>query len=118
MFCERGNKRKRVSPDIFVVFGVLNRPRDNYLVWEEGEGPDVVIEVTSKSTPKTDRDVKLPLYRDVLRVREYFLFDPKAEYLNPPLQGYRLSRGRYVPIRSVAGRLPSEVLGLHLERDD
>ncbi len=33
----------------------------------------------------------------------------------PPLKGYRLLRRKYVPIEPVAGRLPSEVLGLHLE---
>ncbi len=48
---------------------------------------------------------------------EYVLFDPRAEYLEPPLQGYRLVGGDYVPIELVMGRLPSEVLGLHLERD-
>ncbi len=60
---------------------------------------------------------ELPLYRDVLKVSEYFLFDPRSEYLNPPLQGFRLVGGDYVPIEPVAGRLPSEVLGLHLEHD-
>src|SRR5205823_7496376 len=48
-------------------------------------------------------------------VQEYFLFDPHQEYLKPQLQGYRLVRGDYEPIQPVAGRLPSEVLGLHLE---
>jgi hypothetical protein len=47
----------------------------------------------------------------------YFLFDPRAEYLDPPLQGYRLVGGDYVPIGPVAGQLPSAVLGLCLERD-
>ena len=60
---------------------------------------------------------KFRLYRDVLRVSEYFLFDPRAEYLKPPLQGFLLTSGDYVPIEPVAGRLPSQVLGLHLERD-
>ena len=57
------------------------------------------------------------LCRDVLKVPEYFMFDPRAEYLDPPLQGFRLNGGDYIPIEPVAGRLPSEVLGLHLERD-
>ncbi len=48
---------------------------------------------------------------------EYFLFDPRSEYLNPALQGHRLRRGRYVPIAPLAGRLPSKELGLHLEAD-
>jgi hypothetical protein len=43
--------------------------------------------------------------------------DPTLDYLDPPLRGFRLARGRYVPIKRVAGRLPSQVLGLHLERD-
>jgi hypothetical protein len=34
---------------------------------------------------------------------------------SPPLQGYRLRRGRYTRIKAETGRLPSEVLGLHLE---
>jgi hypothetical protein len=52
----------------------------------------------------------------VLKVQEYFLFDPFAEYLNPPFQGYRLRQGKYVPIQPAGGRLPSSVLGLQLER--
>src|SRR5262249_37253311 len=91
--------------------------RDYYLVWEEGKAPDVVFELTSKSTRREDQITKLELYRDTLKVREYFLFDPHGDYLNPPMQGYRLGRGRYARIRPVRGRLPSQVLGLHLERN-
>ncbi|HVC98793.1 MAG TPA: hypothetical protein VND64_34330, partial [Pirellulales bacterium] len=39
------------------------------------------------------------------------------EYLEPPLQGYRLRAGAYERVSPLAGRLPSEVLGLHLEAD-
>jgi Uma2 family endonuclease len=115
---EEGNRNRHVSPDIFVVKGVPKerRPeRRSYRVWEEGKGPDLVIEATSKSTQQEDLEVKLALYRDVLRVKEYFLFDPFAEYLDPPLQGYRLGRKHYRPIAPVDNRLPSQVLGLHLE---
>src|SRR5258708_21848389 len=49
--------------------------------------------------------------------KEYFMFDPFAEDVNPPLRGYRLTDGEYLPIDAIAGRLPSEVTGLHLERD-
>jgi hypothetical protein len=51
-----------------------------------------------------------------LRVKEYFLLDPLGDYLDPSLQGHRLRGGQYHPIRAVAGRLPSRMLGLHLER--
>jgi Uma2 family endonuclease len=114
-----GNRLRHVSPDVFVVRDVPKLPeRRRYLVWEEGKGPDLVIEFTSPSTREEDLDDKMALYRDTLGVREYFLFDPLAEYLDPPLQGYRLRGGRYVRVRPVRGRLPSQVLGLHLERDD
>src|SRR3954447_1122406 len=36
LFYERGNKRKHVSPDVFVAHGVPKAPpRDYYLLWEE-----------------------------------------------------------------------------------
>jgi hypothetical protein len=50
-------------------------------------------------------------------VKGYFLFDPEEEYLKPSFQGYRKVKTRFRPIKPVAGRLPSKVLGLHLERD-
>ena len=117
LFYEEGNRRKHVAPDVLVVRGVPKLPlRKYYLLWEEGRGPDLVIELTSKTTRREDRDKKLVLYRDRLRVPEYFLFDPFEEYLKPSLQGYRLEADQYVAIAWEAGRLPSAVLGLHLER--
>jgi Uma2 family endonuclease len=117
LFYEENNKRKHVSPDVFVVTGVGNHLRDNYLLWEEGHAPRFVIELTSSSTRKEDTSKKKALYQDVLKVREYFLFDPCGDYLEPPMIGWRLVRGTYREIVPVAGRLPSEVTGLHLERD-
>ncbi|HJT30457.1 MAG TPA: Uma2 family endonuclease [Pirellulales bacterium] len=116
-----GERLKHVSPDVFVVFGVpRDKPRKKYLVWEEGgRTPDLVIELTSASTRDEDVDDKMWLYRQMLSVREYILFDPYAEYLDPPLQRYRLEHGEYLPIEPVAGRLPSQVLGgLQFERDE
>ena len=75
-----------------------------------------MIEVTSESTREEDLDKKREIYRAEIKVKEYFLFDPRAEYLKPPLQGYKLSRGEYMPIHPVEGRLPSQELGLHLEK--
>jgi len=112
----RGNRNKHVAPDVFVVRGVRkDKPRKSYRIWEEGKGPEAIIELTSQSTREEDEEDKFGLYRDRLKVQEYFLFDPYAEYLIPPLKGYRLVKRKYVPIEPVAGRLPSEVLRLHLE---
>jgi Uma2 family endonuclease len=116
VFYEPGNRWRHVAPDVFVVRGVPKHNRDNYLIWEEGKGPESIIELTSRSTKKEDLEDKFRLYRDVLKVSEYFLFDPHNEYLDPPLQGYRLRNGKFVRIRAVNGRLPSKVLGLHLEQ--
>jgi Uma2 family endonuclease len=119
LYYVRGDWLKHVSPDVFVVKGVDKHLRDYYKVWEEGDKvPDLVIELTSRSTRGEDIEDKFAIYQDTLKIPEYFLFDPHAEYLKPPLKGYRLRRGRYVQIKPVEKRLPSEVLGLHLERDD
>ncbi|MCY2991264.1 MAG: Uma2 family endonuclease [Planctomycetota bacterium] len=117
LFYRPGNKRRHVSPDVMVVRGLEQRDREHYLLWQEGRAPNVVIEVTSQSTRDEDLQDKLEIYRDEIEVAEYFLFDPRSEYLDPALQGHRLSRGRYEPILPVGDRLPSAGLGLHLEAD-
>ena len=117
MYYVEGNAKKSVSPDVFVTRGIPKLPeRDVYKLWVEGKGPDAVIEVTSKKTARIDQREKLVLYRDVLEVREYFLFDPREKTLaGVSLCGYRLTDGEYELIPKTAGRLVSEVLGLHLE---
>jgi Uma2 family endonuclease len=118
MFYEPGNRRKHLSPDAMVIKGAPPGLRLNYLVWEEGHSPQVVIEITSPSTKREDLRTKYELYRTVIRVPEYFLFDPKDEYLSPRLQGFRLVGDVYVPIAAVDGRLPSHELELHLEANE
>jgi Uma2 family endonuclease len=100
------------------VKGIRKTPeRRCYLVWEEGgKAPNVIIELTSASSRNEDSEDKFIIYRDQLRVQEYFLFDPEGDYLDPPLRGFRLRDGEYQPIELVDGRLPSEVLGLPLEQ--
>ena len=115
LFYQPGNRRRHVSPDVLVVKGLEPHERENYLLWEEGRPPHVVIEVTSDSTRDEDLYDKFEIYRDQIRVVEYFLFDPRGDYLEPALQGYRLKARRYEPVKPVAGHLPSRELGLHLE---
>jgi Uma2 family endonuclease len=115
MYYVPGDRYRSVVPDVFVARGIPRLPeRRVFKTWEEQKTPDLVIELTSRSTQEEDEVEKFALYRDTLKVTEYFLFDPEAEYLTPPLQGYRLAGGRYAPIGPADGRLPSEVLGLHL----
>ncbi len=117
LYYVEGDPRKSKAPDVFVVKGVEKRLRRIYKLWEEEAPPSVVIELTSKSTRREDQKGKFELYAE-WGVREYFLFDPLNEYLRPPLQGYRLRRGRYEVIKAdEVGRLESKELGVWLERD-
>ena len=118
IYYEEGNPRARVAPDVFVVFGVRNVERSSYRLWEEGKGPDFVLEITSRATWREDQRKKRELYRR-LRVREYWQYDPTRDYLEPPLQGLELVEGAYerLPEREMADgtlALRSEVLGLEL----
>lgn len=79
----------RVAPDVMVIFEVEPGGRDNYKTWEEGQVPAVIFEITSASTQKKDREDKMTLY-SLLGVQEYWLFDPKGEWIQQKLQGYRL----------------------------
>jgi Uma2 family endonuclease len=117
VYYEEGDPTQRFAPDVFVVFGVPKRRRRVYRLWEEKRPPAFVLEVTSRSTRLEDRGNKRELCAE-LGVRDYFLFDPEGEYLKPPLQGFRLVRGRYEPIAPDADkRLTSEALGLLLTID-
>ncbi|MBX2864019.1 MAG: Uma2 family endonuclease [Leptolyngbyaceae cyanobacterium MAG.088] len=92
MYYAQGFPKLRVAPDVMVVFGVEPGGRDNYKIWEEGEVPSVIFEMTSQGTRSKDEVFKKTLYAQ-LGVQEYWLFDPKAEWLDPALQGYRLQNG-------------------------
>ena len=118
MYYEEGEPRRCVSPDVFVAVGVEDKDRRTYLLWREAKGPDFVLEVTSRSTRRNDQVTKRALY-EWMGVSEYVLYDPRGEYLNPPLQGYRLVGGEYVEwertrLPGGARALHSEVLGLSL----
>ena len=114
LYYEEGNPRRSVAPDVFVVKGIPGDRRRIYKLWEEGQPPDVVFELTSRSTRNEDLRTKHELY-ERLGVTEYFPFDPLGEYLRPPLQGHRLVQDHYVPLRPAAdGSLWSAVLGLEL----
>ena len=109
---------KSVSPDLMVVFGASKHVRSSYRLWEEPKAPDFVLEIASESTYRIDRGEKRDLYAG-MGVMEYWQYDPVGTYLDPPLLGFRLVEGRYVPIPATAQEggmlaLRSEVLGLEL----
>ena len=119
LYYEQGNPRAVVAPDVYVVIGAPGHLRDSYLLWNEPKAPDFVLETTSKSTRREDSGSKRDVYA-ALGVTEYFLYDPRAEYLTPALQGFRLEDGRYRPLPTMTvlpdrgATMRSEVLGLEL----
>jgi Uma2 family endonuclease len=99
------------GPDFFVALGVPWRERKSWVVWEEGKGPDVVIELMSTSTARSDKNEKKDIYRDRLRVPEYFYYHP----FTGERAGFVLRDGLYRPIKPDAqGRLISRQLNLML----
>jgi Uma2 family endonuclease len=109
LYYVQGFPKLRVAPDVMVVFNVSPGARDNYKVWEEGQVPAVVFEMTSAGTRDRDEGTKKDLYEG-LGIPEYWQFDPKGEWIPEKLRGYRLRDDLYVPITD--GR--SEPLGLRL----
>ncbi|MCG9129255.1 Uma2 family endonuclease [Candidatus Poribacteria bacterium] len=113
MYYEEGNPRKSVAPDVFVVCGIEKKQRRIYRIWEEGQPPDFILEVASPSTFNDDIGPKKDLYESVLKVKEYFIYDPLGQVV-PSFIGYRLIDGVYQEIDFVEERLRSNVLGLEL----
>jgi Uma2 family endonuclease len=61
------------GPDVLVVLDAPKGIRDSWIVWKEGKGPDVVIELLSKSTAKKDKHEKKDVYQNQLFVKDYWL---------------------------------------------
>ena len=119
IYYKKGVPSAVISPDVFVIFGVPNRKRMSYKVWEENNKvPDFVIEITSFTTQEND-ELDKPIKYANMGVKEYFQYDPTGDYLQPQLKGSRLVEGKYQPLELTLladGGLSiySEVLGLEL----
>jgi Uma2 family endonuclease len=122
IYYEQGNPKAVVAPDVFAVIGAPNRDRFSYMLWKEPKGPDFVLEITSKSTRTEDRGPKRGIYA-LLGVSEYWQYDPTGDYLQPPLQAFRLVDENYWPMPAETlpdgGRvMHSAVLGLDVRLEN
>lgn len=118
LYYQQGDPKKFIVPDLFIVKGKSPIKRRTYRLWVEGIAPQLVIETTSRKTKKKDLQVKPGIYSRI-GVREYFLYDPTCDYLDPPLQGNRLVEGVYHPIsEEPTGGLYSLELELELRYED
>jgi Uma2 family endonuclease len=97
LYYAQGFPRLRTAPDVMVIFEVEPGGRDNYKIWEEGQVPSVIFEMTSPGTRNQDEGFKKTLYEQ-LGVQEYWQFDPRGEWIAEQLRGYRLRGEIYEPI--------------------
>ncbi|MCC5636698.1 Uma2 family endonuclease [Nostoc sp. CHAB 5844] len=109
------NKRKDEhfrGPDFFVVLDTERKTRKSWVVWEEeGKYPNVILEILSESTAKTDKNSKKTLYQNTFRTPDYFWFDPETQ----EFAGFHLVDGQYQVLEPNAqGHLWSQQLGLYL----
>ncbi|MBD2613698.1 MAG: Uma2 family endonuclease [Nostoc sp. GBBB01] len=100
------------GPDLFVVLGTERKARKSWVVWEEyGKYPNVILEILSESTVKTDKGLKKEIYQDTFRTPNYFWFDPYTL----EFAGFNLVDAKYQPLQAnEQGYLWSEQLGLYL----
>lgn len=113
LYYEEGNPRKSISPDVFMVRGLSKKELRTYKTWEQPPTLDLVIELASPSTFERDFTVKKDIYATILRVKEYYIYDPYHE-IEPFFVGFRLVGDMYNEIEPVDDRLVSEQLGLEL----
>lgn len=115
LYFEEGNRAGVVVPDLFVAFARTPGGAElSYKVWEEGDVPAFVLEITSKDNWRQDAGAKRRLYED-LGIGEYWIIDLTGR-LAKPITGLRLGPDgvyREIEERPSGGRL-SEVLGLEL----
>ena len=104
------------GPDFFLVKQTQKRHRKSWVVWEEnGQYPNLIIELLSDSTARVDRNLKKELYRNNFRIPEYFWFDPETlEFM-----GFRLQNNQYEEIQlNNQGWRWSQELELYLGVDE
>lgn len=109
------NKRKNEDfrgPDFFVVLDTERKLRKSWVVWEEdGQYPNLIVEILSESTANTDKEAKKKLYQNTFRTPDYFWFDPYTL----EFAGFHLLDGEYEALEpNEQGHLWSKQLGLYL----
>ncbi|MDW8436872.1 MAG: Uma2 family endonuclease [Chloroherpetonaceae bacterium] len=111
IYYEKGNRRKVVAPDAFVIRGYEGEEPDAFKVWEKPIDLRFACEIWSAQNSEAERMRKFGVYQDILRAREY------AELTQDErLYGYRLNEeGEYEQVKpNEQGRLAMRELGAEL----
>ena len=115
LYFEKGSPNQWYAPDILVAFGVPNHERASYQIWKENVAPQVIFEVSSERTWKTDISEKLEIYGQ-LGVEEYYILDPEFAYLPAPIMAFHRQGDRLLTTSVNDERIFSPRLGLEIVR--
>ena len=112
MYDKQGYPQSSISPDVLVAFGIGQKQRRTYKVWEEGKSPEFVMELSSENTYQNDLTRKMAHYAE-MGIQNYFLYDAEGRYLPEQLMGFTLVNDSYEAITADAdGKIYSDALGL------
>ena len=82
-----GDNKKRLTPDVMVVFGRAKGERGSYQQWKEDNiAPQVVFEILSPENTQTEMSRKL-LFYERYSVEEYYIYNPQKNELSGLLRG-------------------------------
>lgn len=115
IYYEKGNPKKAVAPDAFVIKGFADAEPDAFKTWETPIDLRFACEIWSSQNDEAERQRKFAVYQDVLRAKEY------AELTrDEKLYAYRLNDdGEYEQIEpNKNGRLWLRELNAELAFDD
>ncbi|MGK7885778.1 MAG: Uma2 family endonuclease [Crocosphaera sp.] len=77
-----GDNKKRLAPDVMVVFGRPKGERGSYQQWKEDNiAPQVVFEILSPGNSQTEMSRKL-LFYERYSVEEYYIYNPHKNELS------------------------------------
>lgn len=115
IYYEKGNPRKAVAPDAFVIKGFVGEEPDAFKIWETPLDLRFVCEIWSNQNDEAERHRKFGVYQNILKVREYAELTQEER-----LYVYRLNEeGEYEQVMpNREGRVWLEELGAELGFED
>ncbi len=86
-YAVEGNDKKRIAPDVMVVFGRPKGARGSYRQWlEDNIAPQVVFEILSPGNTQQEMSRKL-LFYESYGVEEYYIYDPNKNEITGLIRG-------------------------------
>jgi Uma2 family endonuclease len=112
LYYREGEPEFYKTPDLMVCFGVENHPRNVFKLWEEKQFPQVVLEIASEKTWRSDISEKHEFYEQ-FGAEEYYLIDTE-DFLPLPLIAFQRDGERLKRLILKEDRVFSPRLGLEI----